>query len=141
MNIGEAASASGVTPKMIRYYETIGLVNPGRTGANYRVYGADDVHRLRFIRRARSLGFSMEETQRLLALWDDKERASGEVKRLASAHIADLNRKIAEMQGMVDTLSELVACCHGDHRPNCPILTDLAGGEAPARRPRGAART
>jgi Cu(I)-responsive transcriptional regulator len=132
LNIGEAAAASGVTAKMIRYYETIGLVTPGRTGANYRVYGDEDVHRLRFIRRARSLGFSMEETQHLLALWDDKERASGEVKRLASAHIVELNRKIAEMQGMVDTLSELVACCHGDHRPNCPILADLAGTEAGA---------
>lgn len=140
LNIGEAAAASGVSAKMIRYYETVGLVNPGRTGANYRVYGDEDVHRLRFIRRARSLGFSMEETQRLLALWDDKERASSEVKRLASAHIGELNRKIAEMQGMVDTLSELVSCCHGDHRPNCPILTDLAGGEAKAAGQRRPAR-
>ncbi|MBO3759460.1 Cu(I)-responsive transcriptional regulator [Ciceribacter sp. L1K23] len=134
MNIGEAAAASGVSAKMIRYYETLGLVSPGRTGANYRVYGEDDVHRLRFIRRARSLGFSMEETERLLALWDDKTRASAEVKRLASAHIADLNRKIAEMRGMVDTLSDLVSCCHGDARPNCPILADLAGDEGAAKR-------
>lgn len=129
LNIGEAASASGVTPKMIRYYETIGLVSPGRTGANYRVYGEEDVHRLRFVRRARSLGFSMEETQRLLALWDDKARASAEVKRLASAHVADLQRKIAEMQAMAATLNELVSCCHGDQRPTCPILADLAGDE------------
>ncbi|WJR67667.1 Cu(I)-responsive transcriptional regulator [Neorhizobium sp. CSC1952] len=128
MNIGQASEASGVSAKMIRYYEEIGLIRPmGRTGNNYRVYGEDEVHILRFIRRARSLGFSLEETETLLKLWQDRSRESAAVKEVATAHIVDLERRIAEMQGMVKTLKHLADCCGGDHRPNCPILDDLAG--------------
>lgn len=127
MNIGEASKASGVSAKMIRYYEQIGLIRPsGRSDNNYRVYGPDDVHVLRFIRRARSLGFSLEETEKLLALWQDRERESAAVKEVAVAHIADLERRIADMQGMVKTLKHLAHCCSGDGRPDCPILDDLA---------------
>lgn len=128
MNIGQAARASGVSAKMIRYYEEIGLIRPaGRTESNYRVYGRDEVHVLQFIRRARQLGFSMEETARLLDLWRDKSRASAEVKAVASDHISALETKIAEMQSMVATLRHLVHCCQGNDRPDCPILDDLAG--------------
>lgn len=134
MNIGQASTASGVSAKMIRYYEEIGLVRPAsRTAANYRTYGDEEVHRLRFIRRARSLGFSLEETERLLELWDDKSRASAEVKKVALHHIAELEEKIAGMKAMVATLTELADCCHGDQRPNCPILADLAGSGGTAR--------
>lgn len=132
MNIGEAADASGVSAKMIRYYEQVGLIRPAaRTGANYRVYGEDEVNRLRFVRRARMLGFSLEETDRLLKLWDDQDRASAEVKRLATGHIRDLEDKIAAMQDMVGQLKRLADCCHGDERPNCPILAELSG-DSPA---------
>ncbi|WIY53608.1 Cu(I)-responsive transcriptional regulator [Devosia sp. YIM 151766] len=128
MNIGQAARQSGVSAKMIRYYEQIGLITPpDRTDSNYRVYGADDVHILRFVKRARTLGFSVEETAALLALWQDKARASGEVKDIASGHISALETKIAELEGMVKTLKHLVHCCQGDNRPDCPILDDLAG--------------
>lgn len=128
MNIGQAAEASGVSAKMIRYYEQIGLIRPPhRTDSNYRVYSADEVHILRFIRRARTLGFSMEETAALLALWQDKSRASSEVKDIASGHISALEEKIANLESMVVTLKHLVHCCHGDDRPDCPILDDLAG--------------
>ncbi len=134
MNIGQASTASGVSAKMIRYYEEIGLVRPAsRTAANYRTYGDEEVHRLRFIRRARSLGFSLEETERLLELWDDKSRASAEVKKVALHHIAELEEKIAGMKAMVATLTELADCCHGDQRPNCPILADLAGNGGASR--------
>ena len=128
MNIGQASSASGVSAKMIRYYESIGLIRaPLRTGSNYRVYGADEVHVLRFIKRARALGFSVEETATLLGLWQDKSRASAEVKDIAVGHISALETKIAELQGMVKTLRHLAHCCSGDNRPDCPILDDLAG--------------
>lgn len=128
MNIGEASAASGVSAKMIRYYEEIGLISPaGRTASNYRVYDADSVNRLRFVRRARNLGFSLEETERLLKLWDDKARASVEVKSLALAHVEELEGKIAEMQAMRDTLVHLAERCQGNDRPNCPILADLEG--------------
>jgi len=128
LNIGEAAESSGVSAKMIRHYEEIGLVpKPGRTQAGYRVYREADVHRLRFVRRARDLGFSMKEIERLLGLWNNRRRASSEVKRLATQHIADLDRRIAELQAMRRTLAELSRHCHGDHRPDCPILDDLAG--------------
>ncbi|MGI2031472.1 Cu(I)-responsive transcriptional regulator [Rhizobium panacihumi] len=128
MNIGQAAEASGVSAKMIRYYEEIGLIAPpARTGNNYRVYGTEQVHVLRFIKRARSLGFSLEETETLLTLWQDKSRTSAAVKEVATSHINDLERRIAEMQGMVKTLKTLAHCCGGDHRPDCPILDDLAG--------------
>lgn len=134
MNIGQASSASGVSAKMIRYYESIGLIRaPQRTESNYRVYGPDEVHVLRFVKRARALGFSVDETATLLALWQDRSRASGEVKAVATAHIEALQTKIAELQGMVRTLSHLAHCCGGDDRPDCPILDDLAG-EAPGRK-------
>ena len=132
MNIGQASKASGVTTKMIRYYEQIGLIiPPHRTDSNYRVYGPDEVHVLRFIKRARTLGFSVEETGALLALWQDKTRASSEVKDIANNHIAALQTKIAELEGMVNSLSHLVHCCQGDNRPDCPILDDLAGERLP----------
>ena len=135
MNIGEASNASGVSAKMIRYYEEIGLIRPmGRSGNNYRVYGEEEVHILRFIKRARNLGFSLEETETLLKLWQDKDRTSAAVKDVADEHVADLERRIVEMQGMVKTLKHLSHCCSGDARPNCPILDDLAGdAPAPAR--------
>ena len=127
MNIGEAASASGVSAKMIRYYESIGLIRPPqRTESNYRVYADIEVHILRFIRRARNLGFSVEETSKLLGLWQDQSRASSEVKQIATKHITDLETKIAELNGMVKTLKHLAHCCGGDNRPDCPILDDLA---------------
>lgn len=128
MNIGEASSATGVSAKMIRYYESIGLIRaPLRTGSNYRVYGDDEVHVLRFVKRARTLGFSVDETATLLGLWQDKSRASAEVKDIAIGHISALETKIAELQGMVKTLKHLAHCCGGDDRPDCPILDDLAG--------------
>jgi MerR family transcriptional regulator, copper efflux regulator len=127
MNIGEASKASGVSAKMIRYYESIGLIRaPLRTDSNYRVYNGDEVHVLRFIKRSRTLGFSVEETATLLGLWQDKDRASAEVKEVATRHMADLQTKIAELQGMVKTLTHLAHCCNGDQRPDCPILDDLA---------------
>ena len=132
MNIGEAANVSGVSAKMIRYYESIGLIRPPvRTESNYRVYGADEVHVLQFIKRARSLGFSVDETATLLGLWQDKARTSAEVKDIAVRHIRALETKIAELQGMVGTLKHLAHCCGGDHRPDCPILDDLAGTTPP----------
>lgn len=131
MNIGEAAKRSGVSAKMIRYYESIGLIEaPQRTQAQYRVYEADDVHTLRFVRRSRNLGFSLEETRALLALWRDKSRASADVKRLAMSHVRDLEAKAAELQAMADTLRHLADHCQGDARPDCPILSDLAAPPA-----------
>ena len=127
MNIGEAASASGVSAKMIRYYETIGLIAaPDRSAAGYRRYGNADVHTLRFIRRARDLGFSVDEMRSLLALWRDRSRASADVKALALAHVGELEKRIAELRGMADTLSHLARHGQGDDRPDCPILADLA---------------
>ena len=127
MNSGDAAGATGVSAKLIRYYESIGLIRaPLRTDSNYRVYGEDEVHVLRFIKRARTLGFSVEETSTLLGLWQDKSRASAEVKEIATGHVAALETKIAELQGMVKTLKHLAHCCSGDERPDCPILDDLA---------------
>jgi Cu(I)-responsive transcriptional regulator len=127
-NIGEAAAATGVSAKMIRHYESIGLIPAaGRTFAGYRLYGDADLHRLRFIRRARNLGFPMKQVEALLALWTDPHRASAEVKRLAQGHAADLEAKIAEMQAMQRTLIDLARHCRGNQRPDCPILDDLAG--------------
>lgn len=127
MNIGEASAGSGVSAKMIRYYESIALIAPAsRSAAQYRVYGEEDVHTLRFIRRSRDLGFSLEETRELLALWRDRSRASADVKALATAHIRDLEAKAAELQAMADTLRHLAAHCQGDARPDCPILADFA---------------
>ena len=126
MNIGKASAASGVSAKMIRYYESIDLLAAARrTDAGYRAYTDEDVHVLRFIRRARDLGFSLADIGELLALWRDQGRASADVKGIALAHVAALERKIAELQGMADTLRTLAAHCHGDARPDCPILTDL----------------
>jgi Cu(I)-responsive transcriptional regulator len=132
VGIGEAARASGVSAKMVRHYEEIGLVPaPGRTAAGYRIYRPSDVHTLRFVKRARDLGFTMQEIKKLLALWNDRRRASADVKRLATKHAAGLERKIAELDAMRRTLLELAHQCHGDHRPDCPILDDLAGTERP----------
>ena len=127
-NIGDAAAASGVSAKMIRHYESIGLIPPAnRTFANYRLYGDDDLHRLRFIKRARSLGFPMAQVQELLGLWSDPRRASAQVKKLAQSHAAELAQKVRDMQAMQRTLEQLAQHCHGDDRPSCPILDDLAG--------------
>ena len=133
MNIGQASRASGVTTKMIRYYDEIGLVRPSaRTDANYREYDEREINELRFIRRARSLGFSMPEITQLLSLWRDRARPSREVKAIADKHLADLDARIAEMQAMADTLRHLSHCCAGDDRPDCPILADLTEGTLPS---------
>lgn len=135
MNIGEAAKASGVSAKMIRYYESIGLIpEAGRTDAGYRIYSGTEVQLLRFIRRSRGLGFPVDRIENLLALWRDRGRQSADVKRLALEQIDGLERKVQEMQAMIDTLSELADACCGDHRPDCPILADLGQGEEPGRR-------
>lgn len=142
MNIGDASRASGVSAKMIRYYESVGLVPPAtRSAAGYRSYGETEVQMLRFVRRARDLGFSVATIADLLALWRDRSRHSADVKRLALDHLAGLERRIAEMQAMADTLHHLADCCAGDTRPECPILGDLAApgqqhGPAPVRRAR-----
>lgn len=126
MNIGEAASASGVSAKLIRYYESIGLVPKAvRTQSGYRVYTDTEIHLLRFIKRARSLGFPIKRIQTLVGLWRNTRRASSEVKQVALAHVAELNAKIAELRAMSEALQELADSCHGDHRPECPILHDL----------------
>ncbi|WP_111413838.1 Cu(I)-responsive transcriptional regulator [Billgrantia lactosivorans] len=127
MNIGQAAKASGISEKMIRYYESIGLIAPvRRTASGYRIFSEQDVHALRFISRARDLGFSVEQMGNLLALWQDRHRASADVKAVAQAHIEELDDKIEKLQGMRRTLEHLVKHCHGDERPECPILGDLA---------------
>jgi len=126
MNIGQASKASGVSAKMIRYYEQIDLIPPARRNASgYRVYTDKDIHRLHFIRRARDLGFSVPEISELLDLWHNSERHSADVKRLAQAHIADLRQKISGLQQMADTLQTLIDSCAGDDRPDCPILDRL----------------
>jgi MerR family copper efflux transcriptional regulator len=126
-HIGGAAKQSGVSIKMIRHYEAIGLLpKPIRTTGNYRVYGPNDVHVLRFIKRARTLGFSMEDIRELVGLWQNKSRPSAAVKRIAAKHVADLKRKISQLESLVATLEHLSNHCHGDHRPECPILEDLA---------------
>jgi MerR family copper efflux transcriptional regulator len=128
MNIGEAARASGVSTKTIRYYEAAGLIGTAeRTGGGYRVYTQADVHVLRFIKRARDLGFSIDRIRRLLDLWQNQSRASRDVKRLALDHIADIAAKIAAMSAMRDTVQDLADNCEGDDRPECPILRDLEG--------------
>jgi MerR family transcriptional regulator, copper efflux regulator len=125
--IGEAARETGVSAKMIRHYDAIGLVRPSaRSDAGYRYYGEADLHALRFVKRARNLGFSLDHTRRLLALWRDRRRASAAVKSLALSQVAELDRKIAELVDMRRTLSHLARHCHGNQRPDCPILDDLA---------------
>ncbi|MSP49359.1 MAG: Cu(I)-responsive transcriptional regulator [Alphaproteobacteria bacterium] len=127
MNIGAAAERSGMPPKTIRYYESVGLIQPAeRRGNGYRDYSDKDVATLRFVHRARGLGFTIEECRELLALYRDRERASGEVKKIALDRVATIDRKIAELQGMRSTLMMLAHRCHGDDRPDCPILEDLA---------------
>ncbi|MBC7376202.1 MAG: Cu(I)-responsive transcriptional regulator [Burkholderiaceae bacterium] len=128
MNIGQAAKASGVSAKMIRHYEQVGLLPAARrTEAGYRQYASNDVHTLRFIRHARDLGFSIHEIGDLVGLWQNHGRPSRDVKALAEAHIAALDAKAQELLAMKATLAHLVHCCHGDDRPNCPILDSLAG--------------
>jgi len=130
MNIGEASKASGVSSKMIRYYEQIGLIQPAhRTDSSYRTYADNDVHTLRFIRRARDLGFSVEQMKTLLALWRDRDRASADVKAIALEQIAELERKAAAIAEMTRTLKHLAKNCHGDGRPDCPIIEGFAEGK------------
>lgn len=129
MNIGQAAKTSGLSAKMIRYYESTGLLKAAhRTDSGYRLYGREDLHTLAFIKRSRDLGFSLEEVGKLLTLWQDRQRASADVKALARQHIVELNQKIDELASLRDTLQELVEHCQGDDRPDCPILKDLASG-------------
>lgn len=131
MNIGQAAQVSGISAKTIRYYENTGLIPAAsRTRSGYRVYNAKEVHVLRFIHRARRLGFSVHDIRQLLTLWQDKNRASADVKALALAHVTVLDRKLAELQAMERALQHLIAHCEGDERPDCPILDDLAGDGA-----------
>ena len=132
MNIGSASAASGVNAKMIRHYEEIGLLRPAARRANaYRDYGEGDIRELRFIGRARRLGFSIPEIGKLLALWRDKARPSREVRDIARAHLVDLEQRIFEMQARARALGDLVSCCHGDERPDCPILEGLEGTPVP----------
>jgi len=127
MNIGEASLATGVSAKMIRHYEGVGLFpGPARTGSGYRQYGERELSMLRFIRQSRELGFSIEQIRELLALWQDRERPSRQVKALAEAHMARLDAKLRELEQMKATLAHLVEACHGDERPDCPILDGLA---------------
>lgn len=129
MNIGQAAKASGISAKMIRYYESVGLIPAAqRSASGYRVYTSDGVHTLQFISRARSLGFSVERMRDLLSLWQDRSRASADVKSVALAHVEELDAKIEALQAMRETLTHLAQHCHGDTRPDCPILEDLAVG-------------
>jgi len=126
-SIGRAAELSGITAKMIRHYESLGLLpKVTRTAGDYRVYTAAEIHTLRFIRRARGLGFSLDEIAGLLSLWRDQRRASRDVKRLALKHVAELDSKIEELQSMRNALADVAAHCHGDARPECPILDDLS---------------
>lgn len=127
MKIGQASELSGLPPKTIRYYEDIGLVQSERRDNGYRDYGKAEIHKLKFIQRARGLGFTVEECRTLLSLYDDPDRSSADVRALAQSHLEEIEIKIQELAGMRDTLSHLVESCRGDHRPDCPILNDLAG--------------
>ncbi|PSM19007.1 MULTISPECIES: Cu(I)-responsive transcriptional regulator [Nitratireductor] len=129
MNIGIASERSGLPAKTIRYYEDIGLLKPDRGDNGYRDYSTSDVHRLRFVQRARGLGFTVSECRQLLSLYDDTGRESADVKSIATAKLVEIDRKIAELKGLRDVLSHLVAHCHGDHRPDCPIIDELAGAQ------------
>lgn len=129
MNIGQAATASGISAKMIRHYESIHLIKPStRTDAGYRTYTDSDLHTLRFIKRGRSLGFSLDQIRDLLSLWNDAQRASADVKAIALTHVADLEKRITELSEMRDTLQDLAHSCSGDARADCPILRGLAQG-------------
>ncbi len=130
-NIGQASHLSGVTAKMIRHYEAIGLLPEAkRTESGYRQYSNEDVHTLRFVKTSRDLGFSLQEIQQLLSLWFNKRRASRDVHRLVEKHVDELNQKIMDLERMRDSLKKLAQCCHGDERPECPILDQLAEGES-----------
>jgi MerR family copper efflux transcriptional regulator len=130
MNVGEAARRSGVSAKMVRHYEALGLLpKVGRTESGYRQYSEAEVHTLRFIKRARELGFSMDEIAELVGLWQNRRRASANVRRIAQKHADELAQRIEAMQAMQRTLKHLIHCCHGDDRPECPILDDLAGSQ------------
>lgn len=126
MNISDAAGRSGLPPKTIRYYEDIGLVVPGRAENGYRDFSEADAHKLAFLGRARTLGFSIRDCRQLLALWEDRSRASADVKRIAQQHLDEIDSRIAELQGLKATLTDLVHACHGDDRPDCPILKGLS---------------
>ena len=129
MNIGEVSMRAGLPAKTIRYYEDIGLIRPARDANGYRAFAESDVHKLEFLGRARALGFSIEECRALLALWEDRDRASADVRAIASDHLARIEEKISDLQAMRDTLSDLVRSCAGDDRPDCPILKTLAAGQ------------
>jgi MerR family copper efflux transcriptional regulator len=130
-NIGEAARQSGVSAKMVRHYESLGLLGEvARTDSGYRQYSSADVHTLQFVRRSRDLGFSMAEIGELVSLWRNRRRTSASVRRIAEKHSAELAQRIEAMQSMQRTLKHLIHCCHGDERPDCPILDDLAGARA-----------
>ena len=132
-NIGTIAKRSGLPAKTIRYYESIGLIPPAaRSEGNYRTYSELDLQTLRFVQRARGLGFSVKDVAKLLTLWQDRRRSSAEVRRLAQDHVGEIDRKIEELKGMRRTLVHLIERCHGDHRPDCPILDDLAGEKTQA---------
>ena len=135
MNIADAAERSGLPAKTIRYYDEIGLVRPHRSANGYRDFGATDLHKLAFLARSRSLGFTIEDCRALLALYEDRQRTSAEVKRVAEEHLARIDRKLTELESMREVLGRLVERCHGDDRPECPIIDDLAGGPPYARRP------
>ncbi|HUN12255.1 MAG TPA: Cu(I)-responsive transcriptional regulator [Rhabdaerophilum sp.] len=127
MNVSRAAARSGLPAKTIRYYEEIGLIHPQRAANGYRDYTADDVHRLAFLKRARGLGFPIEECRQLMALYRDRSRASHDVREIAKAHVAAIEEKVRELQSMRTTLQTLIHACHGDDRPDCPILDDISG--------------
>lgn len=127
MNISEVAARTGLPAKTIRYYEEIGLITPQRSANGYRVFADSDAHKLTFLARSRDLGFSIEDCRNLLALWEDRSRASADVREIAAQHLDDIERKINDLAAMRDTLSDLVRKCSGDDRPDCPILADLAG--------------
>lgn len=127
MNIGTVSEKSGLPAKTIRYYEDIGLISPDRRDNGYRDYTSEDVHRLRFLQRSRGLGFSVEQCRQLLSLYGDTHRESAEVKAIAEAKLTEIDRKLVELQGLRDMLSHLVANCHGDGRPQCPIIDGLSG--------------
>jgi Cu(I)-responsive transcriptional regulator len=127
MNVGAAARRAGLPAKTIRYYEEIGLIQPARAGNGYRSYSGQDIHRLAFLKRARTLGFSIDDCRQLMALYQDRSRASADVRQIAAAHVATIEEKLRELQAMRATLQELVHACHGDERPDCPILEEMAG--------------
>ncbi|WP_375255451.1 Cu(I)-responsive transcriptional regulator [Yoonia sp.] len=128
MNIGEVSERSGLPPKTIRYYEDIGLVRPLRSSNGYRAFREKDIHKLAFLGRARALGFSIEDCRTLMGLYEDETRESGQVKAVAKEHLTEIDNKISQLKSMRETLSDLVEACQGDHRPDCPILKDLARG-------------